>query len=256
MKYCMIVFIATGLLLASTSGWSASTKQEIKELKAQVAEVQVELAEIKKLLQESARAPRAAAAPAGFNPQTITVGTSPVKGKIDAPVTVIEYSDYDCPFCARNFRDVMPLLQQEYIDTGKVRFVMRENPLISLHKDAMNASMAALCAGDQSKYWEMHDVLFANQKKFTLDNLKGFAGELGLDTGAFNECLDSKKHEKTVQADLASGAKLGVQGTPGFVIGKTDPADPDKVNATVFIKGAQPIDQFRASINDLLGSDT
>jgi protein-disulfide isomerase len=252
-KYSLIAVLAAGLLLFSGPSWPASTKQEVIELKAQVAEMQQDLAEIKKLLQEGARAPAAAARPAppAFNPQTVNIGTSPVKGEADAPITLIEYSDYQCPFCARHYRDVLPLLQQEYIDTGKVRFVMRENPL-AMHRDAMNASMAALCAGDQGKYWDMHNMLFENPKQLGVDNLKAYAGTLGLDSATFDECLDSKKHEKTVQADLASAAKLGMSGTPGFFIGLTDPDDPDKVNLSVFIKGAQSINQFRGSIDELL----
>jgi protein-disulfide isomerase len=250
----IVSIIASGMLLFSISGWPASTKEEIIELKAQVTEMQKDLAEIKKLLQEGARAPSAPAQQGGFRPQTVAIGTSPVKGNVDAPVTLIEYSDYDCPFCARNYREVLPLIQEQYIDTCKVKFVMRENPLVTLHRDAFNASMAAQCAGDQGKYWEMHNMLFENQKKLQLDNLKSFAASLELDETVFNDCLDSKKHEKTVQQDLASGAKLGIRGTPGFVLGLTDPDDPDKVNLSVFIKGAQSFQQFQASIEDLLES--
>lgn len=254
MKNYFIAFIAAGLLLFSLSAWPASTKKEIIALKEQVAAMQEDLAEIKKLLQEGARAPAAAPQPAGFQPQTISIGSSPFKGKEDAVVTLIEYSDYQCPFCSRNYRDVLPLIQEEYIDTGKVKFVMRENPLSSIHRDATNASMAALCAGDQGKYWEMHNMLFDNQRELAIDNLKSYAEDIGLDTATFNECLDNKEHEKTVRKDMASGAKLGVRGTPGFFIGLTDQSDPDKVELSVFIKGAQGIDNFRASIDDLLES--
>lgn len=248
------IAITAALLTFSVCAWSASTKDEVIALREQVSEMQKELAEIKKLLEEGARAPAAAAQPAGFQPQTVELGDSPVKGVADAPVTLIEYSDYQCPFCARNYREVLPILEKEYIETGQVKFVMREYPLPSIHRDAMNAAMAAQCAGDQGKYWEMHNLLFDNQRQLGVDNLKQFAEDIGLDTGKFNECLDTKAHEKTVQRDLASGAKLGIRGTPGFLLGLTDPKDPDKVNLTVFIKGAQAIDQFRASINDLLES--
>lgn len=253
MKSFFAYFIAMSLLLFSLSAWSASTKEEVIELKAQVAEMRKDLAEIKKLLEEGARAP-AAAQPAGFREQVISIGASPFKGKADAPVTLVEYSDYECPFCARNYRDVMPILEEEYIDTGKLRFVMRENPLPSLHKNATNASIAALCAGDQGKYWEMHNMLFENQKQLGIDNLKTFAGTLRLDTATFNDCLDNKKTEGQVRKDLASSAKLGMRGTPGFYLGLTDPDDPDKVNLSVFIRGAQAIDQFRGSIDELLES--
>lgn len=251
MKNTIIVIVTTSLLLLSFSAWSASTKEEIIELKAQVAEMQKDLQEIKKLLKEGARAPTQAA---GFKEQVVSIGDSPFKGKVDAPVTIIEYSDYDCPFCARHYRDVMPILQEKYIDTGKIKFVMRENPIATLHKDATNAAKAAVCAGDQGKYWEMHDMLFENQKKLQLDNLKSFAGTIGLDLGAFDECLESNEAERRVRRDIASASKLGMRGTPGFVVGLTDVKDPNKANMKVYIKGAQSINNFQASIDDLLES--
>ena len=252
MNKLLLALISASMLLFSLSAWSASTKEEIQQLSLQVEEIQKDLAEIKKLLKEGARAPAPAAA--GFRKQTASVGNSPFKGKVNAPITLIEYSDYQCPFCARNYRDVMPILQEEYIDTGKLRFFMREFPLSSIHKDATNASMAALCAGDQGKYWEMHDLLFENQKQLGVDNLKSFASTIGLDTGTFNECLDGKKTSGEVQKDIASASRLGMGGTPGFFIGLTDPTDLDKVELSVYLKGAKPIDAFRAAIDDLLES--
>ena len=252
MNKTLLALISASMLLFSLSAWSDSTKEEILKLRIQVTEIQNDLAEIKKLLKDGARAPAAAAA--GFRPQTIKIGASPFKGKVDAPVTLVEYSDYQCPFCARNYRDVMPILQEEYIDTGKLKFVMRENPIASLHKNATNASIAALCAGDQDKYWEMHNLLFENQRELGVDNLKSFAGTIGLDTASFNECLDGKKTAGQVRKDMASSAKLGMRGTPGFFIGLTDLSDPNKVEASVYLKGAKSIDSFRASIDDLLES--
>src|SRR5210317_2199400 len=117
MNKLILALLSTGLLLFSLSAQSASTKEEVLQLKKQVTEIQKDLAEIKQLLKEGARAPAAAQAPAGFRTQTISIGNSPFKGKVDAPITVVEYSDYQCPFCARNYRDVMPILQEEYIDT-------------------------------------------------------------------------------------------------------------------------------------------
>ena len=226
MKKLLLAFIAISMLFVSVSGWSASTKEEIQALSVQVEEMQKDLAEIKKLLKEGARAPARAAAPA-FKEQVVSAGSAPFKGKVDATVTLMEFSDYQCPFCARNYRDVMPTLETEYIDTGKLKFVMREKPIPSLHKNAMNASMAALCAGDQDKYWEMHNMLFDNQRELGVENLKSFAGESGLDTEAFNECLDEGKHKQQISADIQLAGKLGISGTPGFVIGLTDPKDPD-----------------------------
>jgi protein-disulfide isomerase len=146
----------------------------------------------------------------------------------------------------------MPVLQKDYIDTGKLKFVMREYPLPSLHKNAINASMAALCAGNQGKYWEMHNLMFDNQKQLDLDNLKVLAASTGLDASKFNECMDNKDTDEQVRTDMASGTKLGMRGTPGFFIGVTDPDNPDEVNLSVFIRGAQSVDSFKASIDDLL----
>jgi protein-disulfide isomerase len=252
MNKTLLALISASMLLFSLSAWSASTKEEILELRIQVTEIQRDLAEIKKLLAQGARAPAAKAV--GFRKQTIKIGDSPFKGKVDAPVTLVEYSDYQCPFCARNYRNVMPILQEEYIDTGKLRFVMREYPLATIHKNATNASIAALCAGGQGKYWEMHDLLFDNQKELGVDNLKSFAGTIGLDTASFNECLDSKKSAERVRKDMAGASKLGMGGTPGFFIGLTDQSEPDNVELSVYLKGAKPIDEFRASIDDLLKS--
>ncbi|MCH5374203.1 MAG: thioredoxin domain-containing protein [Planctomycetes bacterium] len=252
--FLAIITVTLMLLVATQPAHAKSTKEEVIELKAQVAEMQKDLAEIKVLLRQRPLAPSPSARESAFQPQTISLGNSPVKGDENAPVTIIEYSDYQCPFCARNFREVLPIIQSEYIDTGKVRFVMRENPLANLHKDATNASMAALCAHDQGEYWAMHDIMFQNPKQLGVDNLKEYATQVGLDSAAFNECLDSQKHAKTVRSDMASGTKLGVRGTPAFVIGLTQQDDPDKVDARLFIKGAQGIDQFRASIDDLLES--
>jgi len=253
MRILVTVLVTLFLGIASFNAFAASTKEEVKTLQGQVEQLQKDIDEIKKLLQEGARAPAPAARQnAAFSEQTVSIGNSPVMGDMDAPVTIIEYSDYQCPFCARSHRDVFPIIKEEYIDTGKVRFIMRENPLTSIHRNAFDASMAALCAADQDNYWEMADLLFANQRTLTTDNLKGFATQLELDSEAFNECLDTRKYENQVQADLASGAKLGMRGTPGFFIGTTDAEDPDKANLEVFIRGAQAIDQFRGSINDLL----
>ena len=254
MKKPLLACMAISLLFVSFSSWSDSTKQEIQALSAQVAAMQKDLAEIKTLIKEIKTAPAPRAAKPAFKEQIISIGSSPYKGKVDATVTLVEFSDYQCPFCARNYRDVMPTLVKEYVDTGKLKFVMRENPIPALHRNAMNASLAALCAGDQGKYWEMHNLLFDNQRELGVDNLKAFAGTIGLDTATFNECLDSEKYKEQINADIQSGKKLGISGTPGFVLGLTDPDDPDKALMSVFIKGAQSLDNFKAAIDELLES--
>jgi protein-disulfide isomerase len=254
MKNVLMLSLAVSILLFSSSVWSASTKEEVVALREQVEAMQKDLAEIKEMLKEGARAPAAPSGQPAFKEQTVSIGDSPVMGDENAPVTLIEYSDYQCPFCARHYREVMPVLKEQYIDTGKLRFIMRENPIESIHRHAASAAMAGLCAQDQGKYWEMHDLMFSNQQTLDPESLKGFAKELGLDAAQFDDCLDSKKNFGRVNEDIASGTALGVRGTPGFFLGLTDPADPNKADMKVFIRGAKPASEFQRAIDDLLAT--
>jgi len=159
-----------------------------------------------------------------------------VKGDADAPVTIVEFSDFECPFCGKFFEETMPQLQSEYVDTGKVKMVFRDFPL-GFHQNAQKASEASECAGDQGKYWEMHDLLFENNNALSIDDLKGYAVDLGLDPAEFDDCLDSGKHEQEVKDDMDAGKAAGVTGTPAFFINGE------------FLKGAQPFERFKAVID-------
>jgi len=241
----------TGPALAKTSDELKALREEVKVLQQGQVKMQKDLEEIKKLLQQ---APQAAAAPSqkAFTPTDIELGDVTFQGDSNAPVTLIEFSDYQCPYCSRHAKMVMPQLVNKYVDTGKVRFVMREYPIARLHARAIPASEAALCAGDQGQYWGMHDALFANQKANTDENFQQMAADLGLDTTKFKACMDSDKFMEQINADVAEGQKLGVSGTPSFVVGLTDPTDPSKVHLTKFIRGAQGLPAFSAAIDELL----
>lgn len=177
----------------------------------------------------------------------VEVGDAPFLGPADAPVTIVEFSDYQCPFCKR-FRDqTFDQLLATY--EGKVRFAYREFPLSSIHPEAQKASEAALCAGDQEQYWRMHDELFARQAEWAnsptaVDTFKAFAAEMGLDTDQFNECLDTDTYSERVLADFQDGTRYGVRGTPTFFI-----------NGRVLV-GAQPLSAFQQIIDEeLAGSE-
>ncbi len=163
-------------------------------------------------------------------------------GKADAPITIVEFSDYQCPFCARFFSQTLPSIKSKYVDTGKVRLVYRDFPL-GFHENAQKAAEAAECAGKQGKYFAMHDKIFENQVSLSLDNLKKWAGEVGLDTTKFNTCLDSGETAAEVQKDLQDGSTAGVRGTPGFFIGKTNG------NTAQLISGAYPFEAFQQIID-------
>lgn len=163
----------------------------------------------------------------------------PVKGDADAPVTIVEFSDYECPFCGRWFLQTYPQIKKEYIDTGKVKMVFRDFPL-NFHKNAQVAGEAAECVRDQGgddAYWKFHDVLFTKQAQLSEANIKAWAKAEGYDV---NDCLADGTFRKEVLADLADGQAAGVSGTPAFFInGK-------------LISGAQPFSVFKQAIDAAL----
>ena len=246
--------VALLMMIAGQPLWAASTKDKLDELQTEVqglkegqAAMQKELADIKKLLEQGARG--APSRPV-FKPSDVTIDNAPFLGDADAIVTLVEFSDYDCPFCRRHKDQVMPDLVKNFVDTGIMKYVMREFPL-AMHPNAKGAAQAALCAGDQDQYWQMHDKMFANQRKLGVENLKAFAVELGLDTAAFDACLDDGKYAEQVSDDIKAGGRLGITGTPAFVLGLTDPEDPNKARVTEFISGAQSLERFSQVIEDL-----
>ena len=145
-------------------------------------------------------------------------------GNERAKVTIVEFSDFQCPFCRTFWNGAYQQIKKEYIDTGKARFVYRDFPL-SFHPAAMPAAQASQCAKDQGKFWEMHDKMFSEQEKlgqgtiqFGVSDIKKWASQIGLDTNKFNQCLDSEKYKLEVEKDMADGSAYGVSGTPTLYI--------------------------------------
>jgi protein-disulfide isomerase len=246
----LMLFLFFSVFLSGTAGLAetgvrdqGTVRQELDAVKTDLEVIKTQLVEIQKQLAQRQVRPE----PTG--PVTMSVGDGPALGNADAPITIIEFSDYQCPFCKRHFENTLSELKTSYINTGKVRYVFRDFPLDSIHPYARKAAEAAHCAGDQAKFWEMHDVMFTNQAELMQDNLKGFALDMKLDVEAFSACLDSGKYAKTVEADLAAGSAAGVTGTPKFFIGK---AKPDGTIVATAMKGAQPAAAFSLLINRLL----
>jgi protein-disulfide isomerase len=159
-----------------------------------------------------------------------------VEGDPDAPVTIVEFSDYECPFCARFYSQTLGQIREEYVETGKVKIVFRDYPL-PFHSQAQKAAEAAECAGEQDKYYEMHDKLFEDGVTGGVKAFKRYAEDIGLDTAEFDECLDSGRMAAEVQKDMAEGSAAGVQGTPAFFVNGQ------------FISGAQPFSAFKSAID-------
>lgn len=220
-------------------------KADLERIKADLEAVKSQLGQVLRLL--SQRPVQGGGTPSG--PVRTSVADAPMLGRPDAPVTLVEFSDYQCPFCQRFFATTLPALKQEYVATGKVRYVFRDFPLDQLHPQARRAAEAAHCAGEHGKYWEMHDVLFQNQRALALPQLAEHARTVGLDGAKFEECLASGRQAARVARGLADGAAVGVQGTPSFVVGKTQPGG--VVEGTP-IRGAQPLETFRRIIDQTL----
>jgi protein-disulfide isomerase len=166
-------------------------------------------------------------------PRVEVAAEGPSKGPAKAPVTIVEFSDFECPYCGRAEAVVSQVLAT-YGD--KVRLVYRDYPL-PMHPSAPKAAEAAHCAADQGKYWEMHGKLFANQRGLAVEALKGYAGELGLDSAKFGACLDSGEKAKVVEAHRKAGDEAGVSGTPAFFVNG------------VLLSGAQPFEAFKQLVD-------
>ncbi len=166
--------------------------------------------------------------------------SDPMLGNPDAPVTIVEFGDFQCPFCGRFFQQTLPQIKEQYVKTGKVRFVYRDFPLVSIHNEAQKSAEASECANEQGKFWPYHDLLYERQNQLGVANYKRWAEELGLNAAQFNECLDSGKYSDEVQKDYEDGLALGVSGTPGtFINGR-------------LVAGALPFSQFATIIEEEL----
>lgn len=166
------------------------------------------------------------------------------KGSSNAKVTIVEYTDYQCPFCSRFFTDAYAQIMKTYVDTGKVRYAVQNLPL-PFHANANISAQAAECAGDQKKFWEMHDKLFANQNEWANESdpkpkFEAYAREIGINVDGFKRCIADGKFKQKVDDDNALAAKVGASGTPSFFI-----------NGKLLV-GAQPFSEFEKAINEAL----
>lgn len=164
---------------------------------------------------------------------------------------LVEFSDYQCPFCGRHFKDVLPELKREYLADCKIKYIFRDFPLDSMHPHAIKAAEAAQCAGDQGKYWEMHERLFESARALGPVQLPDHAKAVGLDITEFTDCLNRGKYTDEVKHDMADGRAAGVSGTPTFFLAVAG----DKSGTLKTLKrivGVQPFDTFKTAIDEAL----
>jgi protein-disulfide isomerase len=213
--------------------------------KQQGDQILQELRQIRQLLEKQGRT----AAPQEEQPARAKIsdlsGVS-MLGKKDAPITIVEYTDYQCPFCQRFHVTAFPEIKRNYIDTGKVRFYSKDLPL-DFHPNAMRAAQAARCAGEQNKFWELRDVMGQNPDKLDLEHIVAFADGLKIDSKALRACVDSGKYKDQVQTDVLEAMKVGANGTPTFVVGKSAGNGVDGE----LVLGAIPYAQFDEKLKSL-----
>ena len=185
-------------------------------------------------------------------PIRISADDDPTIGDADAPITIIEFSDFQCPFCARFSSQTLPSIQEEYIDKGLVKLVYRDFPLQHIHPNAAVTALAAECADDQGGFKGMHDILFEKQGEWSragpqdvIELLSGYASDTGIDAAEFEECVAMGTHVEDIRGDLEDGRSYGITGTPGFFIGNDDVG-------YVSVEGAQPYDVFKRVIDSQL----
>jgi protein-disulfide isomerase len=244
--------LAALLLSAAFGAPQPAASDDMTE--AQGAAILKELKEIRKTLQRMEK--QRVAAPAAqraqpsrrpLGPAKVSTVGRPTIGDPKAPVTLVEFTDYQCPYCSRFFRNTLPSIKRDFIDTGKVRLVVKDLPL-SFHANARKAAQAAHCAGEQDAFWPMHDKLFENNRRLEAQQLPGYAAALKLDVDAFTGCLASKRHLAAISSDSAHARTAGITGTPSFIVG----ASTKDVIDGVGIRGAQPYTVFKAQIEKLL----
>ena len=196
--------------------------------------------------------PTQQAAPTAIPKYDVSYEGNPMIGDPNAPIIMIEFSDFQCPFCSRFHEQTLPAIMENYIDTGKVKFVYRDLPL-SFHPNANPASIAAECANEQGKFWEYHDVLFQKQSQWQslasedfTTNAKQFATDIGLESASFESCLSSSEVASKVSQDTRDASILGATGTPTFFIGT-------EKDGFIKLVGAQPFATFQAQFDAQLG---
>ena len=234
--FLFLLLIPTTLLAEGIS--QEQGKAILEELKA----IKKELREIKQNGLASKTKPKGRPTTA----QNVATLGSPILGDLKAPVTLIEFTDYECPFCKKFYKNALPKLKKQYIDTGKLRLVVRDFPL-PFHKNARPAANAAHCAGEQDKFWPMHDALYEGNK-MNAEDIESHATKIGLEFDSFQSCLNSKRYKKYIDNDMKEAQIAGIRGTPAFILGKTT----DNLVSGEFISGARDFNFYKSRIDKLL----
>jgi len=254
-NWCIVLAIFLVPWLVGCSDGDAEIKGGLAALRNGQEVMQADLLALKTevaVLKERIPEPRKPRRPVEDVSITIKIDGAPTRGSAEARWVLVEYTDYQCPFCARHARQGVQKLLVDYVAGGKLRYILKDFPLTAIHPQAAKAAEAAHCAGAQQKYWVYHDRLFENQRTLAPAQLLEHAGALGLDLVVFKACLDGGDFAYRVRAGLAEGQKAGVVGTPTMLLGRLS-EDGGSVRAVKRLRGALPFEIIKAILDEALG---
>jgi protein-disulfide isomerase len=235
---------ALALMLPVLRAQSGGVTPEPGITRQQAEQILQELRQIRQLLERQQQQQPSAGPPAKIK---MNLEGAPMLGNKNAPLTMVEFTDYQCPFCQQFHTQTFGELKKNYVDTGKVRFYARDLPLDSMHPNAMRAAEAGRCANDQGQFWKLRDVMGNHPDKLDLESLLADAEFLKLDVKAFRVCVVQEKYKNEIQADLMEAMRIGADGTPAFVLGKSTA---DGVDGDLLV-GAQPYNMFDLKLRSL-----
>ncbi len=246
MKRFYAAMVCAGLFVPAAPPLAAQVIAQEGITRRQADDILNELRQIRQLLEKQQASGAAADAPPQTKRAKLALQDAPMLGDKSAPITMVEFTDFQCPYCQRFHTETFAQIKKEYIDTGKVRFFSRDYPL-DFHPNAMRAAQAGRCAAEQGQFWKMRDTMAANPGKLDLEGLVAFAVDLKLDAAAFRKCVESDKNKGGVQTDILEAVKAGVSATPTFVIGKSTANGVDGE----IVEGAMPYEIFDQKLKDL-----
>ncbi len=248
--FLRLLFLLPLLLVATAPG----AEEACAMTKNQADAILDELRHIRQLLQRMERQPpgapeRVAKIPDRARTAAIGIAGRPILGDPGAPLTLVEFVDFQCPYCKRFAQATYPRLKADYVDTGRLRLVVKDLTL-GFHGEARQAAQAAHCAGEQDRYWAMHDRLQGAGGRLDQARFLADAAALGLDRAAFAACIAADRHLQQIDGDAAEASKAGISGTPSFIIG---PSDAERIEGH-YIRGALPYSVFQKKIDELLAA--
>jgi protein-disulfide isomerase len=244
--------LALTLLLSQGSGAAQTNNDDLVRLKDEVERLSAQQQQILASLDELKKMMKGPAQPALKPPATMGVDGEPYKGEPTAKLAIIEYADFQCPFCRRFEHDIYPQIRDTYVNTGRLKYFHRDMPL-PFHQGAMPAARAVHCATEQGKFWELHDSLLGDAASLSAADIDERAGKLGMNVGQLDKCISSDRFADIIQRSVTEANEMQVSGTPTFIIGTLD-TQGKVVSVKKTVVGASPFEAFKAALDPLLAA--